>query len=62
MSEVVLLGGSLIGGALYLQHRPSRARLWYLLAAWATSNGDAAVERSRRRAEYVREAKERSNA
>lgn len=55
--EVILLAASIAGAALYLKHRPTRASVWYTLAAWAHANGDAASERARRRAEYMKEAK-----
>ena len=46
--EVVLMGGTLLAGGMWLKYKPTlptRARLWYWLAAWAESNGDAAVRR-----------------
>ncbi len=61
MAEVVLIGSSLIGGAIWLQHRPSRAKLWYLIAAWALANGDAAVERATRRKQYMADVEAKSH-
>lgn len=60
--EVVMLAASIAGAALYLKHRPTRAGAWYTLAAWAHANGDAAAERARRRAEYMKEAKAKCHA
>jgi hypothetical protein len=51
--ELVAIGLPLIGGAIWLKHRPRRADLWNWIAAWAAVNRDAAITRKERRREYL---------
>lgn len=51
------IGVSLVYGALWLKYKPTRAQVWYALAAWCLSNGDAAVERAKARAAHMAEAR-----
>lgn len=55
--QVAIIGMVLIAGVLYLMYKPTRAQVWYALAAWCLSNGDAAVERSKARAAHMAEAR-----
>lgn len=50
--EIIAIGLPLVGGAIWLKHRPRRADLWNWIAAWAASNRDAAITREERRREY----------
>lgn len=58
--EIIAIGIPLVGLGVWLKYMPDRAVAWYRLAAWAESNGDAAVERKRRRAAYMGEAAKRA--
>lgn len=58
--EIALIGTFLLSGGAYLRWKPTRAALWYALAAWAEANGDAAVEREKKRRQYMVNARERS--
>ena len=51
--EVIAIGLPLIGGAIWLKHKPSRAAIWNWIAAWAAANRDAAITRDERRKEYL---------
>lgn len=46
-----------LGGGIWLKYKPTRAQVWYALAAWCLSNGDAAVERAKARAAHMAEAR-----
>ena len=58
--EIALIGSVLLGGGAYLRWKPTRAGIWYALAAWAEANGDAAVLRTQRKREYGAQARQRS--
>lgn len=51
--EAIIIGTSLIGGAVWLGWFPDRAKLWNSIAAWAAANRDAALVRQSRRREYL---------
>lgn len=55
LSGIILaLSAAVLWGYLEARRRGfTRAKGWYALSAWAHSNGDAAVERGRRRSEYL---------
>lgn len=58
--EVALISTFLLSGVSYLKWKPTRAGIWYALAAWAEANGDAAVLRTQRRREYGAQARQRA--
>lgn len=58
--EIALINSFLLGGGAYLKWKPTRAALWYAMAAWCEANGDAAVLRAQRRREYAAEARVRA--
>ena len=51
--EIIAIGLPLVGGAIWLKHRPRRADIWNWIAAWAAANRDAAITREERRREYL---------
>lgn len=58
----IAIGATLVYTAFWLKYRPTRAQIWYVLAAICLSNGDAAAERKRQRSVYMAEARERGAA
>lgn len=60
--EIVAVGIPLIGGALWLKHRPSLALVCFGSAAWLTAMGEAAQYFNARKAVYMAEARERGVA
>lgn len=51
--EIIAIGLPLVGGAIWLKHRPTRVQMWRWIAAWAAANRDAAITREERRREYL---------
>ena len=54
-AAIALFTPSLLLVTFMKNHVNPRARLWYMIAAWAKANGDAAMERHRRRGYYLGE-------
>lgn len=61
--EEIVLGTTLVGGAMWLGWFPCRAKMYHAIGAWAFANRDAALVRKARRREYMAAAVEevRSN-
>ena len=58
--ELAIGGSFIVLGGAYLRWKPTRAGMWYALAAWAEANGDAAVLRTQRKREYGAQARQRA--